>query len=48
MILLNMFFALLAVKWLIESEKYSIGWYVSGICFVLNTLAVLQHLDQIF
>jgi len=47
MVLLNLFFALLALKWIIDSEKYSFGWYLSGACFVFNTLSVLQYLEQI-
>lgn len=47
MIILNLFFAFLAAKWIIESEKYSFGWYISGICFVFNIMAVLTYLEQI-
>jgi hypothetical protein len=48
MVILNLFFAFLAAKWIIESEKYSFAWFLSGTCFVFNTLAVLTHLEQIF
>jgi hypothetical protein len=43
MVLLNFFFALLAAKWIIESEIYTFAWLVAGVCFVLNTLSVLQY-----
>ena len=43
MVILNIFFALLAAKWIIESEIYTFAWLVGGVCFVLNTMSVLQY-----
>jgi hypothetical protein len=48
MIVLNFLFAILAAKWVIESEKYSFAWYISGVCLVFNTLAVLNNLETLF
>jgi hypothetical protein len=42
MIVLNILFTIWAAKWVIESESF-FGWFVGGICFVLNLLAVLTY-----
>jgi hypothetical protein len=43
MVVLNILFAVWAAKWVIDSEIYSFAWFVAGLCFVLNTLSVLQY-----
>ena len=48
MVILNLFFALWAAKWIVESEKYSFAWYISGVCFVMNTISVLTYLETLF
>ena len=43
MVLLNILFAILAAKWVIDSEIYTFAWFAGGVCLVLNTLSVLQY-----
>lgn len=44
MVYINLLFMVMTAYWCIQSEKYSLGWYLNGVAFALNAHSVLSYI----